>query len=303
MAVSRSQQLKQLEPGLNVLFGTEYNRYPDEHSHFYETSNSNKAFEEDVKLAELGYASVVDEGQAVSYDNGSQEVFTARYTHVKVGMGFQITEEAMEDNLYVSLSSRHTRAMARSMAQTKQVRAMDLINRGFVSYNGPDGTTLFSTTHPTVSGQNNSNRPATPADLNEASLEAAIIQMADWVDERGLKINVRARKLIVPQTLQFVAKRILESDLRVSTSDNDLNALKEMRAIPEGFAVNHYLTDVNAWFLCTDVPNGMRHFVRKKITTKMEGDFDTGNVKYKAMERYSFGTSDPLAVFGSPGAT
>jgi hypothetical protein len=302
MAISRAQLLKELLPGLNALFGLEYKKYEDEHAEIYETENSERSFEEEVKLSGFGAAPVKNEGSAISYDN-AQESFTARYNHETIAMGFAITEEAMEDNLYDSLSSRYTKALARAMAYTKQVKAAYPLNAGFNTYQSGDGVTLFSTSHPLVSGGVNSNRPATGTDLNETSLEAAVIQIADWTDERGLLIAARPRKLIVPPDLMFVAQRILATELRPATADNDINALKSMGVIPEGFSVNHYLTDTNAWFLMTDVPNGMKHFVRAPLETSMDGDFDTGNVRYKARERYSFGVSDPLGIFGSPGAS
>jgi len=302
MAISRAQLLKELLPGLNALFGLEYKKYEDEHAEIYETENSERSFEEEVKLSGFGAAPVKNEGSAISYDN-AQESFTARYNHETIAMGFAITEEAMEDNLYDSLSSRYTKALARAMAYTKQVKAAYPLNAGFNTYQSGDGVTLFSTSHPLVSGGVNSNRPATGTDLNETSLEAAVIQIADWTDERGLLIAARPRKLIVPPDLMFVAQRILATELRPATADNDINALKSMGVIPEGFSVNHYLTDTNAWFLMTDVPNGMKHFVRAPLETSMDGDFDTGNVRYKARERYSFGVSDPLGIFGSPGST
>jgi hypothetical protein len=301
MAISRAQLLKELLPGLNALFGLEYKTYEQEHAEIYETENSEKAFEEEVKLSGFGAAPVKNEGQAIAYDN-AQESFTARYNHETIAMGFSITEEAMEDNLYDSLSSRYTRALARGMAFTKQTKAAFPLNAGFSTYRSGDGVTLFSTAHPTVSGGVNSNRPATPVDLNETSLEAAVIQIADWVDERGLLIAARPQKLIIPPDLMFVAQRIMATELRVGTADNDINALKSMGVIPGGFSVNHYLTDNNAWFLITDVPSGMKHFVRAPLETSMDGDFDTGNVRYKARERYSFGVSDPLGIYGSPGA-
>ena len=302
MAISRAQLLKELLPGLNALFGLEYKKYEDEHAEIYETENSERSFEEEVKLSGFGAAPVKNEGSAISYDN-AQESFTARYNHETIAMGFAITEEAMEDNLYDSLSSRYTKALARAMAYTKQVKAAYPLNAGFNTYQSGDGVTLFSTSHPLVSGGVNSNRPTVGVDLNETSLEAAVIQIADWTDERGLLIAARPRKLIVPPDLMFVAQRILATELRPATADNDINALRSMGVIPEGFAVNHYLTDTNAWFLMTDVPNGMKHFVRAPLETSMDGDFDTGNVRYKARERYSFGVSDPLGIFGSPGAT
>jgi hypothetical protein len=302
MAISRAQLLKELLPGLNALFGLEYKRYAEEHKEIYETENSERSFEEEVKLSGFAAAPVKNEGMAIAYDNG-QEAWTARYTHETIAYGFSITEEAMEDNLYDSLSARYTKALARSMAYTKQIKAAFPLNNGFTSYQSGDGVTLFSTQHPLVSGGYNSNRPATPVDLNETALEAAVIQIAAWTDERSLLIAARPRKLIVPPALMFVATRLLETELRVSTADNDINALKSMGSIPEGYTVNHFLTDPNGWFLTTDVPNGMKHFVRSPLATSMDGDFDTGNARYKARERYSFGVSDPLGIYGSPGST
>jgi len=302
MAISRAQLLKELLPGLNALFGLEYKRYAEEHKEIYETETSERSFEEEVKLSGFAAAPVKNEGAAIAYDNG-QEAWTARYTHETIAYGFSITEEAMEDNLYDSLSARYTKALARSMAYTKQVKAAYPLNNGFTSYNSGDGVTLFSTAHPLVSGGYNSNRPATAADLNETSLEAAVIQIAAWTDERGLLIAARPRKLIIPPANMFVATRLLETELRVGTADNDINAIKSNGSIPEGYTVNHFLTDPNAWFLTTDVPNGMKHFVRSPLATSMDGDFDTGNARYKARERYSFGVSDPLGIFGSPGST
>ena len=302
MAISRAQLLKELLPGLNALFGLEYKRYAEEHKEIYETENSERSFEEEVKLSGFAAAPVKNEGAAIAYDNG-QEAWTARYTHETIAYGFSITEEAMEDNLYDSLSARYTKALARSMAFTKQVKAAFPLNNGFTSYQSGDGVTLFNTQHPLVSGGFNSNRPATPADLNETSLEAAVIQIAAWTDERGLLIAARPRKLIVPPSNMFVATRLLETELRTSTTDNDINALKSNGSIPEGYTVNHFLTDPNAWFLTTDIPNGMKHFVRSPLATSMDGDFDTGNARYKARERYSFGVSDPLGIFGSPGSS
>jgi hypothetical protein len=302
MAISRAQLLKELLPGLNALFGLEYAKYGEEHKEIYETETSERSFEEETKLSGFAAAPVKNEGSAIAYDN-AQEAWTARYTHETIAMGFSITEEAVEDNLYDSLSSRYTKALARGMAYTKQVKAAAILNNGFAG--GPtygDGQVLFSTQHPLVSGGVNSNTPSTPADLNETSLENAVIQIAAWTDERSLLIAAKPRKLIVPPSLMFVATRLLETELRVSTADNDINALKNNGSIPEGYTVNHYLTDTNAWFLCTDVPNGLKHFVRTPMSTGMDGDFDTGNVRYKARERYSFGVSDPLGVFGSPGA-
>ena len=302
MAISRAQLLKELLPGLNALFGLEYAKYGEEHKEIYETETSERSFEEETKLSGFSAAPVKNEGQAIAYDNG-QEAWTARYTHETIAMGFSITEEAVEDNLYDSLSGRYTKALARGMAYTKQVKAAYVLNNAFTG--GPtygDGVVLCSTAHPLVSGGTNSNRPSTGADLNETSLENAVIQIAGWTDERGLLIAAKPKKLIVPPALMFVATRLLETELRVGTNDNDINAIKSNGSIPEGYTVNHYLTDTNAWFLTTDVPNGLKHFVRMPLDTKMDGDFDTGNVRYKARERYSFGVSDPLGIFGSPGA-
>ena len=309
MAISRSQLLKELLPGLNALFGMEYNKYGEEHKEIFETETSERSFEEETKLSGFGAAPVKAEGSAISYDN-AQEAFTARYTHETVAMGFSVTEEAVEDNLYDSLSARYTKALARAMAYTKQVKAASVLNNGFSgSYLGGDGVSLFGTNasssvvnHPLVNGGTNANRPAVGADLNETSLEAAVIAIAAWTDERGLLIAAKPRKLIVPPALMFTAKRILDTELRVATADNDINALRAMGSIPEGYTVNHFLTDTNAWFMMTDVPNGMKHFERTKMATSMDGDFDTGNVRYKARERYSFGWSDPLGVYGSPGS-
>jgi hypothetical protein len=302
MAISRSQLLKELLPGLNALFGMEYSRYPEEHKAIFETETSERSFEEETKLSGFGTAPVKGEGAAIAYDN-AQEAWTARYNHETIALGFSITEEAIEDNLYDSLSARYTKALARSMANTKQVKAANILNNGFSSsYPGGDGQPLFSTAHPLVSGGTNSNEPATAADLNETSLEAAIIQIAAWTDERGLLIAAKPRKLVVPPALMFVATRLLETELRTATADNDINALRSMGAIPEGYTVNHYLTDTDAWFICTDVPNGLKHFVRSPLSNSMDGDFDTGNVRYKARERYSFGWSDPLGMWGSEGA-
>ena len=301
MAISRAQLLKELLPGLNALFGIEYGRYEDEHAEIYETESSERSFEEEVKLSGFGAAPVKAEGSAISYDN-AQESFTARYNHETVAMGFSITEEAMEDNLYDSLSARYTKALARGMAYTKQTKAAALLNTGFTTFNSGDGVTLFNTAHPTVQGTTNANRPATDADLNETSLEQAVIDIAAFTDERGLLIAARPRKLIIPPALMFVATRLLETTQRVGTADNDINALNSNGSIPEGYAVNHYLTDNDAFFITTDVPNGMKHFVRTAMQTGMDGDFDTGNVRYKARERYSFGVSDPLGMYASRGA-
>ena len=303
MAISRAQLLKELLPGLNALFGLEYARYGEEHKEIYETETSERSFEEETKLSGFSAAPVKNEGSAIAYDN-AQEAFTTRYNHETIALGFAITEEAIEDNLYDSLSARYTKGLARAMAYTKQIKAAAVLNNGFsASYPGGDGVALFSTSHPLVSGGVNSNTPSTQADLNETSLEAAVIQIAAWTDERGLLIAAKPKKLIIPPALQFVATRLLETNLRVGTADNDINALKNNGSIPEGYTINHYLTDTNAWFLCTDVPNGLKHFERMALTTGMDGDFDTGNVRYKARERYSFGFSDPLGVFGSPGST
>jgi hypothetical protein len=303
MAISRAQLLKELLPGLNALFGLQYATYGEEHKELYETEKSERSFEEETKLSGFSAAPVKNEGSAIAYDN-AQEAFTARYNHETIALGFSITEEAVEDNLYDSLSARYTKGLARAMAYTKQVKAASVLNNGFSNaYAGGDGVALFSTAHPLVSGGVNSNRPSTNADLNETSLENAVIQIAAWTDERGLLIAAKPKKLIVPPALQFVATRLLETSLRVGTADNDINALKNNGSIPEGYTINHYLTDTNAWFLTTDVPNGLKHFERMALSTSMDGDFDTGNVRYKARERYSFGWSDPLGVFGSPGST
>ena len=303
MAISRAQLLKELLPGLNALFGMEYARYGEEHKEIYDTEKSERSFEEETKLAGFSAAPVKNEGSAIAYDN-AQEAFTARYNHETIALGFSITEEAIEDNLYDSLSARYTKGLARAMAYTKQVKAAAVINNGFsAAYAGGDGVALFSTAHPLVNGGTNSNRPTTAADLNETSLEAAVIQIAAWTDERGLLIAAKPKKLIVPPSLMFVATRLLETSLRVGTTDNDINALKNNGSIPEGYTVNHFLTDTNGWYLTTDVPNGLKHFVRSPLANSMDGDFDTGNVRYKARERYSFGWSDPLGVFGSPGSS
>jgi hypothetical protein len=303
MAISRAQLLKELLPGLNALFGLEYARYGEEHKEIYETETSERSFEEETKLSGFSAAPVKNEGSAIAYDN-AQEAYTARYNHETIAMGFAITEEAVEDNLYDSLSSRYTKALARGMAYTKQVKAAYVLNNAFsASVTYGDGVSLCSTAHPLVSGGTNSNRPTTGADLNETSLENAVIQIAAWTDERSLLIAAKPRKLIVPPALMFVATRLLETSLRVGTNDNDINALKNNGSVPEGYSVNHFLTDTNAWFLLTDVPNGLKHFVRTPMQTSMDGDFDTGNVRYKARERYSFGVSDPLGIFGSPGST
>ena len=312
MAISRAQMLKELLPGLNALFGMEYEKYEDEHTMIYETENSDRSFEEEVQLSGFGQAVVKDEGSAITYDS-AQETYTARYNHETIAMGFSITEEAMEDNLYDALSARYTKALARAMAYTKQVKAVNPLNNGFTnSYQSGDGVNLFTASgdgvtggdgHPLVSGGKNDNRPSTAADLNETSLENAVIDIAAFKDERGLLVAAKPKRLIIPSALQFTATRLLETQGRVGTADNDLNALRNNGAIPEGYFVNHYLTDTNAWFVITDVPNGMKHFTRTALETSMDGDFDTGNARYKARERYSFGVSDYLGIYGSPGSS
>jgi hypothetical protein len=302
MAISRAQLLKELLPGLNALFGLSYATYDQEHKEIYETESSERSFEEETKLSGFSAAPVKNEGSAIAYDNG-QEAWTARYNHETIAQGFSLTEEAIEDNLYDSLAARYTKALARSMAYTKQVKAAAVLNNGFTAgYNGGDGVPLFSSAHPLVSGGTNSNIPTTAADLNETSLEAAVIQISLWTDERGLLIAAKPKKLVVPSSLQFVATRLLETELRVGTTDNDINAIKNNGSVSEGYCVNHFLTDTNAWFLTTDVPNGMKHFERVPLSQSMDGDFDTGNVRYKSRERYSFGWSDPLGMYGSAGA-
>ena len=302
MAISRSQLLKELLPGLNALFGLEYARYGEEHKELYEIESSERSFEEETKLSGFSAAPVKSEGAAIAYDN-AQEAWTTRYSHETIALGFSITEEAIEDNLYDSLSARYTKALARGMAYTKQVKAASVLNNGFSSsYLGGDGVALFSTAHPLVSGGTNSNTASTQVDLNETSLEAAVIQIAAWTDERSLLIAAKPRKLVVPPALMFVATRLLETKLRVGTNNNDISAINNNGTIPEGYTVNHFLTDVNAWFLLTDVPNGLKHFVRTPLQNSMDGDFDTGNVRYKSRERYSFGWSDPLGAWGSSGS-
>jgi hypothetical protein len=302
MAISRAQLLKELLPGLNALFGLEYARYGEEHKEIYEIETSERSFEEETKLSGFSAAPVKNEGSAIAYDN-AQEAWTARYNHETIALGFSLTEEAIEDNLYDSLSARYTKGLARAMAYTKQVKSAAVLNNGFsAAYTGGDGVALFSTAHPLVSGGVNSNTPSTQADLNETSLEAAVIQIAAWTDERGLLIAAKPKKLVIPPALQFVATRLLETSLRVGTNNNDINAIKNNGSIPEGYTQNHYLTDTNAWFLTTDVPNGMKMFVRTPLANSMDGDFDTGNVRYKSRERYSFGWSDPLGMFGSSGS-
>ena len=302
MAISRSQLVKELEPGLNALFGLEYGRYDAEHAEIFETETSDRAFEEEVMLSGFGNARVKSEGGSIVYDNAT-ESFTARYTHETIALGFAITEEAVEDNLYDRISARYTKALARSMANTKQVKAANVLNNAFSdSFPGGDGVALCATDHPTATGGDFRNELATPADLNETSLEQSLIDIAAFIDERGLLIATQGRKLIIPSELQFVAERLTQSQLRVGTSDNDINAMRNMGMLPEGYVVNHYLTDPEAFFIKTDIPNGFKLFQRSPIRTSMEGDFDTGNVRYKARERYSFGFSDPRCVFGSPGA-
>jgi hypothetical protein len=304
MAISRAQLLKELLPGLNALFGLEYARYGEQHKEIYDTETSERSFEEETKLSGFSAAPVKNEGSAIRYDN-AQEAFTARYNHETIALGFSLTEEAIEDNLYDSLSARYTKALARAMAYTKQVKAAAVLNNGFTAsaaYYGGDGVPLFSTAHPLVSGGTNSNTQSTMADLNETSLEAAVIQIAQWTDERGLLIAAKPKKLIVPPQLQFVATRLLETQLRVGTTDNDINAIVNNGSVSEGYTVNNFLTDPNGYFLTTDVPNGMKHFVRTPLSNSMDGDFDTGNVRYKSRERYSFGWSDPLGMWGSQGA-
>jgi len=302
MAISRSQLLKELLPGLNALFGLEYKRYGEEHKEIYEIETSERSFEEETKLSGFSAAPVKSEGGAIAYDN-AQEAFTARYSHETIALGFSITEEAIEDNLYDSLSARYTKALARAMAYTKQVKGASVLNNGFnSSYAGGDGVALFSTAHPLVNGGTNANTPSTQVDLNETSLEAAVIQIAAWTDERGLLIAAKPRKLIIPPALQFVATRLLETNLRVGTNNNDISAIVNNGSVPEGYAVNHFLTDNNAWFLLTDVPNGLKMFERTPLQNSMDGDFDTGNVRYKSRERYSFGYSDPLGIWGSSGS-
>ena len=301
-AISRAQLLKELLPGLNALFGLEYERYGEKYKEIFETESSDRSFEEEQKLSGFGAAAVKNEGSAITYDN-AQEAWSTRYTHETIALGFSLTEEAIEDNLYDSLSARYTKALARAMAYTKEVKGAAVLNNAFnTNYTGGDGKSLCNSAHPLVYGSTISNVPATPADLNETSLENAVIQISLWVDERGLLIAAKPKKLVLPPALQFVATRLLETEQRVGTADNDLNALKNNGSIPQGYAINHFLTDSNAWFLTTDVPNGMKHFVRAPITNDMSGDFDTGNVRYRSRERYSFGYSDPLSMYGSTGA-
>jgi len=302
MAISRSQLLKELLPGLNALFGLEYNRYGEEHKEIYDIESSERSFEEETKLSGFAAAAVKPEGSAIQYDN-AQEAWTARYNHETIALGFSLTQEALEDNLYDSLSARYTKALARAMSYTKQVKAAAVLNNGFsAGVTGGDGQALFSSAHPLVSGGTNANQPTTAADLNETSLEAAVIQIAGWTDERGLLLAAKPKKLVLPPALQFVATRLLKTENRVGTADNDINAIKSNGVIPGGYTVNHFLTDSNAWMLTTDVPNGLKMFVRAPISNDMQGDFETGNVRYRSRERYSFGYSDPLGMYGSAGA-
>ena len=301
MAMSRAQLFKELLPGLNALFGLEYKKYENEHTEIFDTDTSDRSFEEETKLSGFNKAPVKNEGEAIEWDQG-QEAWTARFNHETIALGFSITEEAIEDNLYDSLSARYTKALARAMAYTKQVKAANILNNGFdttVTYG--DATELFATDHPLVNGGTNANHPSAAVDLNETSLENACITIAGWTDERGLLIAAKPLKLIIPYNLNFTAQRILATELRVSTADNDINALKSLGSIPGGYSINHYLTDTDAWFLKTDTPQGLKHFERVPMSTSMDGDFDTGNVRYKARERYSFGVSDPLGAYGSPG--
>ena len=302
MAISRAQLVKELEPGLNALFGLEYARYENEHTEIFITESSDRAFEEEVILSGFGAAPTKSEGSSVTFDD-AQEVYTARYTNETIALAFSLTEEAVEDNLYDRLSARYTRALARSMAHTKQVKAAAILNNAFdSSYTGGDGLELISTAHTLANGNTFRNEPSTAADLNETSLENGLIDVSNFVDERGLKIALRGMKLVVPAQLQFVVERLLKSELRPATADNDINAVRSLGMLPQGYTINHFLTDTDAWFMMTDAPNGLKHFQRTPIRTAMEGDFDTGNVRYKARERYVFGWSDPRGIYGSPGA-
>ena len=302
MAISRAQLAKELEPGLNALFGLEYKQYENQHAEIFDTENSDRAFEEEVMLSGFGTAAVKQEGSSVGYDD-AQESFTARYTHETIALAFSITEEAVEDNLYDSIAKRYTKALARSMANTKQIKAANVLNNGFSSsYTGGDGVELFSSAHVSTSSSSNRNEVSTASDLSETSLEQALIDIAAVKDERGLKIAARGVKMIIPSALQFTAERVLKSPGRVGTADNDINALKNLGMVPQGYRVNHFVTDTDAWYIITDVPNGMKYFDRAPLKTAMEGDFDTGNVRYKARERYSFGCSDPRGIYASPGA-
>jgi len=300
MAISRAQLVKELEPGLNALFGMEYDNYENEHEAIYDIEKSDRAFEEEVMLSGFGEAPVKTEGAGVQYDD-AQEVFTARYTHETIALAFALTEEAIEDNLYDKLSVRYTKALARSMSQTKQIKSASILNNGFTTAIGGDGVPLFSSNHPTIGGPNLRNQLAVAADLNETSIEQSLIDISKFTDERGLKIAINGVRLIIPKELVFVAERLMKSTLRPGTADNDINAVKNMGMIPQGYTVNHFLTDPEAFFIKTDAPNGMKMFNRIAIKTAFEGDFDTGNVRYKARERYSFGFSDPRGMFGSPG--
>ena len=303
MAISRAQLAKELEPGLNALFGMEYDRYEGQHSEIYTTESSDRAFEEEVMLSGFGAAPTKSEGSAVNFDDAN-EAYTARYNHETIALAFSITEEAVEDNLYDRLSSRYTRALARSMAHTKQVKAAAVLNNAFTAGTsaGGDGVALCDASHPLTNGGTFANEPSTAADLNETSLEDALINIAGFVDERGLKVALRGMKLVIPRQLQFIAERIMASNLRSGTADNDANAMRSMGMLPEGYAVNDFLTDSDAFFVMTDAPRGMIHFERTSLSTNMEADFDTGNMRFKARERYSFGFSDPRCIFGSPGA-
>ena len=302
MAISRSQLAKELEPGLNALFGLEYDKYDKEHLDIFDVESSDRAFEEEVMLAGFGNAETKSEGAGVNYDT-AQEAWTARYSHETIALAFAITEEAVEDNLYDKLAGRYTKALARSMNNAKQIKGANVLNNGFSSsYTGGDGKELLATDHPTVTGGDFKNELTTAADLNETSLEQALVDLADMIDERGLKVAVKATKMLIPSELVFVAERLLQSQLRTGTGDNDINAVKSSGMVPGGYVVNHYLTDSDAWFLKTDAPNGLKVFERSPLKTSMEGDFDTGNMRYKARERYSFGWSDPRGIFGSPGA-
>ena len=301
MAISRAQLVKELEPGLNALFGLEYNRYDNEAAMIFATETSDRAFEEEVMLSGFGAAATKSEGAMVTFDD-AKEVYTARYTNETIALAFAITEEAIEDNLYDRLAARYTRALARSMAHTKQVKGATILNNAFTAGTGGDGSFLCVTDHALATGGTWSNALATAADLSETSLEQALIDIAAFVDERGLKIALQAQRMIIPKELQFTAERIMRSPQRVGTADNDINAIYQMGMVPQGYHVNHFLVDTDAWFLITDAPNGLKHFVRSPIKTAIEGDFDTGNVRFKARERYTFGWSDPRGIFGTPGA-
>ena len=301
MAIARSQLMKELLPGLNSLFGLEYKQHPEEWRYCFEVENSDRSFEEEVKLSGFGLAPVKDEGSAITYDD-AQEAYTARYTHNTIAMGFSLTEEAVEDNLYASLSARYTKALARAFQHTKEVKGAAVFNEAFTGQVGGDGKSLCATDHPLVNGGTNGNEPGSAADLNETSLEAAIIAIGKWTDERGLKIAARPEKLILPSDLQFEAERIMKSELRIGTANNDINAIASTSSIPGGYMINHFLTDSDAWFIKTSITGGLKHFSRVAMKTSMESDFETGNVRYKGRERYSFGYSDPLGLYGSPGA-